>query len=224
MGVNPLSVAPEAEEAIKCFAPTAAVLERQAWTAYLDLSDVGTNELIPVLAPKRGADVYFRIAISLLVTVTLGCSPNPKARGPDWQKIPVTLELRLARGAPGPGLVPAPVYGQAKTVYLHSEAELSNSDIARVEAVKTRIGKGLILQVWLTKAGAARVKEATGRHIGDSLAVLIDSVVVAVPVIEQAIGGDPKLPNDIGVPLEPKEAQQLAAAVSKTWPAAKGPP
>jgi preprotein translocase subunit SecD len=85
--------------------------------------------------------------------------------------------------------------------------------------VKTRIGKGLILQVWLTKFGAGRIKRSTGRHIGDSLAVLIDSVVVSVPAIQEAIGGNPDLPNDIGVPLEPEEAQQLAAAVSKTWPA-----
>jgi hypothetical protein len=26
------------------------------------------------------------------------------------------------------------------------------------------------------------------------------------------------MPSDIGVPLEPKEAMQLAAAISKTWP------
>jgi preprotein translocase subunit SecD len=116
------------------------------------------------------------------------------------------------------------VYGQGKTVYLHPEPELSNTDIVRVEAVKTRIGKGLILQIWLTRAGAARIKEATTRHIGDSLAVLIDTVVMAVPVIQQAIGSDPELPIDIGVPLEPKEAQQLAASVSQTWPAAKSKP
>jgi hypothetical protein len=50
---------------------------------------------------------------------------------------------------------------------------------------------------------------------------LIDSVVVAVPVIQEAIGSDPKQPIDMGVPLEPKEAQQLAASVSRTWPPAK---
>jgi preprotein translocase subunit SecD len=123
----------------------------------------------------------------------------------------------LAEGAPGPGLVPYAVYGQAKTVYLHPETQFSNKDIARVEAVVTRIRTGLVLDVWLTRAGAARLKQVTGRHIGDSLAVLIDSVIVAVPVIRQAIG-DPKLPFTMGVPLGPKEAQQLAAAVSKTWP------
>ena len=165
-----------------------------------------------------------RFAITLSIVASLACSPSGKARVPDWKRVPVSLELRWAESSSAPGLVPAAVYGQGKTVYLHPEAQLSNRDIARVEAVKTRIGKGLILQVWLTRAGAARIKEATARHIGDSLAVLIDSVVVAVPIIQEAIGGDPKLPNDIGVPLEPKEAQQLATAVSKTWPTAPAPP
>ena len=165
-------------------------------------------------------DVYLRFAFSLSVIASWACSPGGKARAPDWKRVPVSLELRLAAGSPAPGLVPAAVYGQGKTVYLHPEAHLSNSDIVRVEAVKTRIGKGLILQIWLTRAGASRLKQATGRHIGDSLAVLIDTVVMAVPVIQQAIGSDPKLPIDIGAPLEPKEAQQLAASVSKTWPPA----
>jgi len=169
-------------------------------------------------------NMYRSLAMCLWVTASWACSPAAKARAPNWQRVPVSLELRWAEGSPAPGLVPAAVYGQGKTVYLHPEPELSNTDIVRVEAVKTRIGKGLILQIWLTRAGAARIKEATTRHIGDSLAVLIDTVVMAVPVIQQAIGSDPELPIDIGVPLEPKEAQQLAASVSKTWPAAKSRP
>ena len=170
---------------------------------------------------QRAHGVYLRFAVWLWVIASWACSPGSEARAPDWKRVPVSLELRLAKGSPGPGLVPAAVYGQGKTVYLQPDAQLSNTDIVRVESVKTRIGQGLILQIWLTTAGASRLKEATGRHIGDSLAVLIDSVVMAVPVIQQPIGGDPKLPIDIGVPLQPKEAQQLAASVSKTWPAAK---
>jgi hypothetical protein len=160
----------------------------------------------------------YSLAVCLSVIASWACSPEARPRVPDWNRVPVSLELRLAEGSPGPGLVPATVYGQGKTVYLHPEVQLAKPDIVRVEAVKTRIGQGLILQIWLTRAGAARLKEATGSHIGDSLAVLIHSVVMAVPVIQQAIGGDPKLPIDMGVPLEPKEAQQLAASVSKTWP------
>jgi preprotein translocase subunit SecD len=108
-------------------------------------------------------------------------------------------------------------------VYLRPEPRLSNSHIARVEAVKTRLGRGLILEVRFTKAGARLVAEMTGNHIGDSLAVLIDSVVVSVPVIQDTLGRDPTLPNDIGVPLEAEEAQQLALAVAKTWPPASAP-
>ena len=166
------------------------------------------------------------VCLALVMVAASACSPSggKVKRATDWRQVPVSLELRLAEGAPGPGLVQAAVYGQGKTVYLHPEAPVSNRDIARVEAVQTRIGKGLILQVWLTRAGAARIKEVTEKHIGDSLAVLVDSVVVSVPMIQQAIGGDSKLPNDIGVPLEPKEAQQLAGAVAKTWPRATGRP
>jgi preprotein translocase subunit SecD len=145
-------------------------------------------------------------------------SQGNKVTAPNWSQVPVSIELRLAQGAPGSGLAAAAVYGQGKTVYLHQKSELSNSDMARVEAVKTRIGKGLILQVWHTKTGARRMAELTARHIGDSLAILINSVVVAVPMIRQTINPGTQMPSDIGVPLEPKEASQLALAVSKTWP------
>ena len=137
-----------------------------------------TGACIVLKLRGRYRDGYLRFAICLSVIASWACSPGGKARAPDWTRVPVSLELRLAEGSPAPGLVPAAVYGQGKTVYLHPEAQLSNSDIVRVEAVKTRIGKGLILQIWLTRAGASRMKETTGRHIGDSLAVLIDTVVM----------------------------------------------
>ncbi len=163
------------------------------------------------------------ISLSL---VTLHCSlflsacssADHKVTAPNWSQVPVSIELRLAEGAPASGLTPAKVYGQGKTVYLHPKPELSNSDIARVEAVKTRIGQGLILQVWHTKVGARRLAELTARHIGDSLAILINSVVVAVPMIRETINPGTRSPSDIGVPLQPKEASQLALSVSKTWP------
>jgi preprotein translocase subunit SecD len=139
----------------------------------------------------------------------------------DWRRVPVSIELRLAEASPAPGLVPAVVHGEGGTVYLHPEIQLSNADIARVEAVKTRIGQGLILQVWLTRAGAERMAELTRRHIGDSLAVRINSVVVSVPMIQQALNSGTHMPNDIGVPLRPEEASQLAQAVAKTWPVAQ---
>jgi preprotein translocase subunit SecD len=148
--------------------------------------------------------------------------PNQKSKTPaDWRRVPVAIELRLAAGAPAPQLVPAPVYGQLDTVYLHPEVELSNTHIARVEAAKTMSGTGLVLEVWLTEAGAERIADVTAHHIGDSLAVLVNSVVVSVPMIQDTFDSGTKLPNHIGVPLRSEEAGQLARAVSQTWPPAR---
>jgi preprotein translocase subunit SecD len=150
----------------------------------------------------------------------LACSSSGQGREPvaDWNRVPVSIELRLAEGAAGPGLVPARVYGAGKSVYLHPQVELSNRDIARVEATQTRIGKGLILDVWHTRAGAERMARLTAQHVGDSLAILINSVVVAVPAIQEKIDPGTRSPSSIGVPLEPKEAGQLQKAVARTWP------
>ena len=165
--------------------------------------------------------MYLRFATSLWLIAAGACSSSTgKEEAADWRRVPVSIELRLAEGAPAPSLVPARVYGQADTVYLHPEAQLSNSGIARVEAAKVRSRRGLVLELWLTKAGAERLAKVTGQHIGDSLAVLINSVVVSVPRIEEPIGGDTQAPSHVGVPLLPEEAEQLAEAVSKTWPPA----
>lgn len=163
-----------------------------------------------------------RTVLTLLTLLTfLACSPaREKVKPVDWGQVPVLIEMRLAKGAPAPGFVPATVNGQPGTVYLDPEAALSRTHIARVEAVKARIGTGLILQVWLTRAGAERMADVTARHIGDSLAVLVNSVVVSLPIIQEKISPGTSRPSDVGVPLGPEETRQLARAVSQTWPAA----
>jgi preprotein translocase subunit SecD len=165
--------------------------------------------------------VTWRAFLTFLTFLTfLACSAENKVEAvADWRRVPVSVELRPAERSSGPGLVPAAVHRQGKTVYLYPETGLSNTHIARVEATKARIGQGLILEVYLTKSGARRMADLTRRHMGDPLAVLINSVVVAVPTIQEALGSGSQGPYDIGVPLGPKEADQLARAVSQTWTA-----
>jgi preprotein translocase subunit SecD len=145
------------------------------------------------------------------------CSPDKPQAVADWRRVPVSIELRVAEHSSGAGLVPAAVHGQGKTVYLHPETGLSNTHIARVEAIKSRIGQGLILEVWLTSAGARRIADLTGRHIGDGLAIMINSVVVAVPTIQDTLNPGTRMPFKVGVPLGPKESGQLEHAISQTW-------
>lgn len=142
------------------------------------------------------------------------CS-HPNAR-PNWQQVPVSLDLRLAEGAPAPGLTPAPVYGEGDTVYLHSEEQLSNADIAHVRALNQP--EQLVLRLWFTEEGAKRMANVTAGHVQDSLAVLINSVVVAVSIIQEPIHPLPDEPHYLGLHLPSKEASQLAKAVLETWP------
>jgi hypothetical protein len=51
--------------------------------------------------------------------------------------------------------------------------------------------------------------------------VLIDSVVVSVPTIQDTLDLGTGMPFDVGVPLGPEETKQLARAVSQTWPASE---
>jgi len=178
----------------------------------------GTTERRKTFLTFLTVPTFLTFLTFLTLTACSGSGDKPAAK-PDWGRVPVAVELRLAQGASGPQLVGREVYGQGRTVYLNPQAQISNADIARAEAVKTRIGKGLILQVWYTKSGARKIAELTRQHIGDSLAVLINSVVVAIPIIREPINPGTQTSSDIGVPLEPKEANQLALAVSKTWPA-----
>jgi preprotein translocase subunit SecD len=179
-------------------------------------SEQGLSTILGIRARSLFPLHCSRLALFPLLA-TLACASGERAKAVDWRQVPVSIEMRLAHGAAGPDLISAPVYGQNKTVYVSSEPELSNAHVARVEAVKTRIGKGLILEVWLTSAGAKRIAAMTANHIGDSLAVLVNSVVVAVPIIRDTIDPGTRRSFDLGVPLEPEETGRLARAVSQTW-------
>jgi hypothetical protein len=161
--------------------------------------------------------VRIRFLVAVLLVPSWACRPPAEtAPGPNWQQVPVLIELRLAASAPSPGLTPAAVYGEPDTVYLHSKVELANEHVARIEPLE--LPDGLVLQVWLTGEGAQRLWKVTAGHIGDSLAILINSVVISVPIIQEALTPHFERPSQLTVPLQAAQAKQLANAVSKTWP------
>lgn len=81
------------------------------------------------------------------------------------------------------------------------------------------------LRLWLTEEGKDRVARLKAGHIGERLAVLINSTVIAPPaVIVGPLPGlvdtvqlTPEIPLVIAIPLPQEEIQQLAKAVSQTW-------
>lgn len=141
-----------------------------------------------------------------------------------WERVPVSIELRLAAEEPAPGLTAAVVYGEGDTVYLHPTAELSNEEITHATSVVRP--QRLVLSLWLTEEGMNRFAAVKASHGGKHLAVVINSVVVGPPPI---IAPPPEgivdtvertlwIPLQVAVPLPPEEASQLAEAVSETWP------
>jgi hypothetical protein len=182
-----------------------------------NVGNVGNVCRVTVARTSRFTYLTFLTFLSFLSA----CSPAENPKVVDWRRVPVSIELRLAERSPAAGLVPAVVHGQSDTVYLHRDPQLSNTHITRVEATKARIGQGLILDVWLTRDGARHMADLSRRHMGNKLAVLIDSVVVSVPTIQDTLNSGTGVPFEIGVPLGPEETEQLARAVSQTWPARK---
>jgi preprotein translocase subunit SecD len=161
-----------------------------------------------------------RILLLLCASPIAYCACSPLGEksnyGPDWQRIPVSIELRIAKNVPAPGLIAAAVYDEGDTVYLDSAVQLANAQIARVDTVMQP--HGLVLGLWLTEEGATRISNATAEHIGDRLAVLINSEVASAPLILEASDSTTKIPLHVGLQLRPEYARQLAEAVSKTWP------
>ena len=168
------------------------------------------------------------ILLLALPLASWACAPpgQDAVSSPDWERVPVSIELRLAEEEPGPELTAAVVYGEGDTVYLHPTAELSSEQITHAQSVAPLQGQGLVVSLWLTEEGNNRWAAVMASHSGQHLAVLINSVVVAPPAIiapppegiVDTVGPTPAIPVQVGVPLPPEEASQLAEAISETWP------
>lgn len=100
----------------------------------------------------------------------------------------VRFEVRLAETTPGPGLREAPVGTQAVVVYLHDEVVVTNDHVVSSRVVDRAGDGGVDVEVQLSAEGAARLRQATGAHIGRPMAVLIDGLVLMAPTVRSAVG------------------------------------
>ena len=99
----------------------------------------------------------------------------------------VRFEVRLAEDAPSAGLRAATVGDSGRTVYLPEDVVLSNSDIARAEALRNREGNSYSVVVTFTPEGARKMEAATRGHSGRPMAVLLDGRVVTCPIVRSVI-------------------------------------
>lgn len=100
----------------------------------------------------------------------------------------VRFELRLAEEKPAPGLREAKVADSGRSIYLHAETIVSNSDIASAQVVEGGGPSQYRVDVRFTASGAEKMRAATASHVGKLAAILLDGRVVMAPVLRTPIG------------------------------------
>src|ERR1051325_2852014 len=76
-----------------------------------------------------------------------------------------------------------------RTVYLHPEVVVTNTDIAFSNVIPGNTpSQQFWIDVRLTAAGADKMRQATRNHLGRPVAILIDGEVVSAPTGKSPIG------------------------------------
>jgi hypothetical protein len=131
-------------------------------------------------AARRSRATFFMIAASVvIVALFIGDRMwSPRVR---QVNAAVRFEVRLAEDSSAPGLREAKVSGTDRSVYLHNEVIVTNGDIAAARVIHT--GDAYKVGVEFNASGAEKIFEATRKHLGKPLAILIDDQVVMALVV-----------------------------------------
>jgi preprotein translocase subunit SecD len=97
-----------------------------------------------------------------------------------------TLEIRLAEEQPAAGLKEATVAHSDKKVYLYESTVLTNADVADARVVPAREDT-FSVSISLTPEGSTKIMDATQRHMGKPLAILVNGSVIAAPIVRSTI-------------------------------------
>jgi preprotein translocase subunit SecD len=122
--------------------------------------------------------------VDLLTTLAAGPAKSPR----------VFFELRLAENGPVRGLtIEVSVKGSRQRTYVHYRALLTNADLLKASVVEDRGRFGIALT--LDPKAAVEVREATARHSGRPVAVVLDGDVVAVWTLRSPLSDPVVLPT-----------------------------
>lgn len=102
----------------------------------------------------------------------------------------IRFEVRLAEDKPAAGLREAKILGTDRSIYLHDGVIVTNDDIASAQII--RVGgesRHYNVGIEFNASGAEKMRNATGKHIGKPVAILLDGQVVLAPVLRSPIGG-----------------------------------
>ena len=99
----------------------------------------------------------------------------------------VRFEVKLAEDKPSPGLVEVKASGGVRSVYLHRQVVVSNTDIASAYVLPDNAAGQFAVAVEFTSSGAKKMLRATATHIGKPMAILIDGQLAMAPLLRSPI-------------------------------------
>jgi hypothetical protein len=142
-------------------------------------------------SPRVVEDVPRRriVIVSVVALILIGIAGSRY-----WSRVAVDVvaaavrfEVRLAEENPASGLREAVVSGADRTIYLHQETVVTNSDIAQAHVIQGDAASRFSVTVTFNADGAAKMFRASQSHIGRPLAILIDGEVAIAPVLRSPI-------------------------------------
>jgi hypothetical protein len=168
------------------------------------------QDLILAPQPRRVAKLWTRRRALIAVAVIAGVAAGAGywVRGAVDVAAAVRFEARLAEENPGDGLRGVVVAGSSRTIYLHEDTVVTNSDIASAEVVAGG-ASSFSVAVTFTASGAEKMSRASGSHIGKPLAILIDGEVVMAPVVRAPITTSAVITGN----LTKAEAERIVAGI-----------
>jgi preprotein translocase subunit SecD len=143
--------------------------------------------------------VFATVALTLIAASLLGSRVWSVFVG-DLQAAAVRFEVRLAEDSPAPGLSEAKLSGSGRSVYLHDDVIVTNSDIAEARVIPGRGPAEYSVGIEFKASGAEKMRAATGSHIGKLLAILLDGHVVMAPVLRSPIGASARITGNFTRP------------------------
>ena len=111
----------------------------------------------------------------------------------DLQAAAIRFEVRLAEDRPATGLREVKLSGPDRSIYLHEEVIVTNSDIAVARVVPGRRPSEFNVALEFNSSGAEKMRAATANHIGKPIAILLDGQVVMAPMLRTLIGASARI-------------------------------
>ena len=108
----------------------------------------------------------------------------------------VRFEVRLAEEQATAGLREARINGSDRVVYLHNEIIVTNADIEQSHIAQGTEPARFSIGVQFSAAGAEKMRQATERHVGRPIAILIDGNVVSAPVVRSVVSTEALFTGD----------------------------